>query len=72
MPSPAVTFDGTVITLDLRLSSGVLPDPEDNFTNEGRLLDHLARIEFVQVERQGRLVRIRPGTRLQAARRSKA
>lgn len=69
-PSAAVEFDGDAIRVDLRRGGGLLPDADGAFIDQGRLLDHLAANHFIDVEKAGKIVTIRRGSRLRSARRA--
>jgi hypothetical protein len=56
--------DDATLVLDPSYGLGATLDPQDRFSRWGKDLDHLARNRLLEVERQGREVRIRRGRRV--------
>jgi hypothetical protein len=60
--NPAVSYDGTWISIDFRRAGGLLPDPEME-VNEQHLLDHLHASGLVVIVKTGKLWKVGRGER---------
>jgi hypothetical protein len=67
LPWKAVTYDGDAIRIDLR-QGHFLPDPTGAFAKPERLLDHLETNSFIELTKTGRVLLVRPGSRLRKLR----
>jgi hypothetical protein len=68
-PAPGIDYDGRALTVDTGRTA-IPPDPGDSFAGWKSLLEHLATNKFIDLEKQGRVWKITPGSRLRTTRRA--